>query len=212
MSLEAFFKPHSIAVIGASTHPEKLGYAVLDNLVHGGYLTDERKVYPINPGAETILDLPVYPSVKDIEEPIDLAVIVIPYIHVPEALRECGEKGIPDVIVISAGFREAGMEGLEREQELVEIAKQYDIRLVGPNCLGVIDTITPLNASFSAGLPPGGPMDFMSQSGALGTAILDWAQAGRLGINKFVSLGNKADVNEIDLLRAWGPDPTSSTF
>ena len=143
MSLEAFFKPHSIAVIGASTHPEKLGYAVLDNLVHGGYLTDERKVYPINPGAETILDLPVYPSVKDIEEPIDLAVIVIPYIHVPEALRECGEKGIPDVIVISAGFREAGMEGLEREQELVEIAKQYDIRLVGPNCLGVIDTSTP---------------------------------------------------------------------
>jgi acetyl coenzyme A synthetase (ADP forming)-like protein len=212
VSLEAFFTPHSVAVIGASTHPEKLGYAVLDNLVNGGYMTDERKVYPINPGAETILDLPVYASVKDVEEPIDLAVIVIPYPYVPDALRECGEKEIPGVIVISAGFREAGMEGLEREQELIEIAKQHDIRLVGPNCLGVIDTVTPLNASFSAGLPPGGPMDFMSQSGALGTAILDWAQAGRLGINKFVSLGNKADVNEIDLLRAWGSDPTSNVI
>jgi len=207
--LNAFFTPRSVAVIGASTHPEKLGYAVLDNLVNGGYLTNGRKVYPINPGAEQILDLPAFPSVKDVDGPIDLAVIVIPYPHVPEALRECGEKGIPSVIVISAGFREAGMEGLEREQELIKIAHEYGIRLVGPNCLGVIDTVTPLNASFSAGLPPGGPMDFMSQSGALGTAILDWAQAGRLGINKFVSLGNKADVNEIDLLRVWGNDPSS---
>ncbi len=212
MSLDGFFTPRSVAVVGASTHPEKLGYAVLNNLVNGGYLTAERRVYPINPGAESILDLPAYPSVKDVEGPIDLAVIVIPFTHVPEALRECGEKSIPNVIVISAGFREAGMEGLEREQELIEIAHEFNIRLVGPNCLGVIDTLTPLNASFSAGLPPGGPMDFMSQSGALGTAILDWAQAGRLGINKFVSLGNKADVNEIDLLRIWGSDPSSKVI
>ncbi len=118
----------------------------------------------------------------------------------------CGEKGIPAAIVISAGFREAGREGLERELELVRIAREYNIRLIGPNCLGVIDTFTPLNASFAAGTPPSGPMAFMSQSGALGTAVLDIALAGRLGLSKFVSLGNKADVSEIDLLQAWAED------
>lgn len=209
MSLDPFFTPNSVAVIGASTKPHKLGYAVLDNLVNGGYLTEGRQVYPINPKAETILDLPAYPSVNDVPGPIDLAVIVIPYPLVPDALRTCGEKGIPATIVISAGFREAGMEGLQRERELIEIAKEYNIRLIGPNCLGVIDTFTPMNASFSAGLPPSGPMAFMSQSGALGTAILDWAQAGRLGLSKFVSLGNKADVSETDLLLAWQDDPHS---
>ncbi len=212
MSLDAFFSPQSIAVIGASTNTSKLGYAVLDNLVNGDFIRDGRKVYPINPKADEILGLPAFPFVSDIPDPIDLAVIVIPYPLVPEAMRTCGEKGIPAVIVISAGFREAGMDGLEREQELIEITNEYNIRLIGPNCLGVINTVIPMNASFSAGLPPKGPMDFMSQSGALGTAILDWAQAGRLGLSKFVSLGNKADVSEIDLLRAWAKDPTSNVI
>ncbi len=209
MSLQSFFTPNAIAVIGASTSPEKLGYAVLDNLVNGGFLTEDRFVYPINPKADEILGLKAYADVNQVPGAIDLAVIVIPYPVVPEALRTCGEKGIPSVIIISAGFREAGMDGLQREQELLEISQEYGIRLIGPNCLGVIDTITPMNASFSAGMPPEGPMDFMSQSGALGTAILDWAQAGRLGLSKFVSLGNKADVNEIDLLAAWADDPGS---
>jgi acetyl coenzyme A synthetase (ADP forming)-like protein len=209
LSLQSFFTPSSVAVIGASTNPDKLGYAVLDNLVNGGFLADGRTVYPINPKADEILGLKAYADVNQVLEDIDLAVVVIPYPVVPDAIRTCGEKGIPSVIVISAGFREAGMDGLEREQELLQIAKEYNIRLIGPNCLGVIDTITPMNASFSAGMPPKGPMDFMSQSGALGTAILDWAQAGRLGLSKFVSLGNKADVNEIDLLAAWADDPGS---
>ena len=212
MSLDAFFSPQSIAIIGASTNTSKLGYAVLDNLVNGDFLRDGRKVYPINPKADEILGLPAFPFVSDIPDPIDLAVIVIPYPLVPEAMRTCGEKGIPAVIVISAGFREAGMDGLEREQELIEITNEYNIRLIGPNCLGVINTVIPMNASFSAGMPPKGPMNFMSQSGALGTAILDWAQAGRLGLSKFVSLGNKADVSEIDLLRAWAKDPTSNVI
>ncbi len=212
MSLDAFFSPQSIAVIGASTNTSKLGYAVLDNLVNGDFLQDGRKVYPINPKADEILGLPAFPTVADIPDPIDLAVIVIPYPLVPEAMRTCGEKGIPAVIVISAGFREAGMDGVEREQELIEITNDYNISLSGPNCLGVINTVIPMNASFSAGLPPKGPMDFMSQSGALGTAILDWAQAGRLGLSKFVSLGNKADVSETDLLRAWAKDPTSNVI
>jgi acetyltransferase len=209
--LNAFFEPRSVAVIGASTSPGKLGYTVVQNLVEGGYAR-EGKVYPINPKADQILGQTAYPSVKDVPGPIDLAVVVIPYQHVPEALKECGEKGIRAAIVITAGFREAGMEGLERERELLQIARQYEMRLVGPNCLGVIDTYTPLNASFSAGTPPSGPMAFMSQSGALGTAVLDWALAGRLGLSKFVSLGNKADVDETELLKAWQDDPDSKVI
>jgi acetyltransferase len=204
--LESFFRPQSVAVIGASRDPEKLGHAVLANLQEGGY---PGQLYPVNPKADEILGWKAYPSVLDIPDPVDLAVIVIPYRFVPAVLEQCGQKGVPAVIVISAGFREAGREGLEREMELLETARKYDLRLIGPNCLGVIDTSTPLNATFAAGMPPAGPMAFMSQSGALGTAVLDMAMAGRIGFSKFASLGNKADVGEIDLLEAWGDDADS---
>ncbi len=209
--LNIFFKPKSVAVIGASSNETKLGHSVVKNLVDGGYI-NVGQIFPINPKSNKILGLEAYPSVLEVPDPIDLAVIVIPYPFVPDALRECGRKGITAAVVISAGFREAGSEGLERELELVDIAKQYGIRLIGPNCLGVIDTFTPLNASFSAGTPPSGPMAFMSQSGALGTAVLDIALAGRLGLSKFVSLGNKADVSEIDLLQAWKNDPDTNVI
>jgi len=209
--LNSFFEPTSVAVIGASRDPSKLGHSVLKNLVEGGYV-QRGAVYPINPQGGEIAGLQSYPSVLEVPGPIDLAVIVIPYKLVPQALRTCGEKGIRAAIVISAGFREAGMEGVERERELVDIAHQYQIRLIGPNCLGVIDTYTPLSASFAAGTPPSGPMAFMSQSGALGTAVLDIALAGRLGLSKFVSLGNKADVSEIDLLQAWVGDQNTNVI
>jgi acetyl coenzyme A synthetase (ADP forming)-like protein len=209
--IDCFFNPGSVAVIGASTNPEKLGYAVVKNLLDGGY-SKIGKVYPINPSATEILGFKAYPSVLEVPGTIDLAVIVIPYPLVPDALRTCGEKRIPSAIVISAGFREAGKEGLERELELINICKEYQLRLIGPNCLGVIDSFTPLNASFAAGTPPSGPMAFMSQSGALGTAVLDIALAGRLGLSKFVSLGNKADVSEIDLLKAWVKDDHSKVI
>jgi acetyltransferase len=212
LRIEAFFTPKSIAVIGASTSPHKLGHAVLKNLVEGGFVEAGGVVYPINPGADEILGMKAYADVTEVEGPVELAVIVIPYQVVPEALEACGQKGVKSAIIITAGFREAGREGLKRELELVEIADRHGIRLVGPNCLGVIDTFTPLNASFSAGMPPQGPMAFMSQSGALGTAILDWAMAGRLGMSKFVSLGNKADVNEVDLLHAWADDENSNVI
>jgi acetyltransferase len=210
-NLDTFFNPDSVAVIGASTNPEKLGYAVVKNLVDGGF-SRRGKVYPINPTASEILGIKAFPSVMEVPEKIDLAVIVIPYTHVPDALRICGQKGIPSTIVISAGFREAGQEGLERELELIQICHQYNLRLIGPNCLGVIDSYTPLNASFAAGTPPSGPMAFMSQSGALGTAVLDIALAGRLGLSKFVSLGNKADISEIDLLQDWVHDDHSKVI
>ncbi len=203
--LMPFFEPRSVAVIGASENPSKLGHAVVKNLLEGGFIK-RGQVFPINLSAHKILGLKAYPSVSAVADPIDLAVLVIPYPLVPDVLRECGIKGIPAAIIISAGFREAGMKGLERERELLTIAQQHSIRLIGPNCLGVIDTFTPLNASFAAGTPPRGPIAFMSQSGALGTAILDWSLAGRYGLSKFVSLGNKADVDEIDLVQAWAHD------
>ena len=200
-----------MAVIGASENPAKIGHAVLHNLVEEGYAA-VGKVFPINPKAKEILGFTAYPNVNDVPDEIDLAVIVIPYPYVPDALRTCGEKGIPGVIIISAGFREAGKEGVERERELIEIAKEYNIRIIGPNVLGVLDTFTPMNASFAAGSPPQGPIAITSQSGALGTAILDWAQGGSMGISKFVSLGNKADVNEIDLLNEWSHDENTKAI
>ncbi len=209
MSISQFFTPQTVAVIGASTDPTKLGHVILNNILSGGFLKDSRKVFPINPKADQVLELPAFASVLDVPDGIELAVIVIPYPFVPDALRECGQKGIPNSIVISAGFREAGMEGAIRERELMQVADEFGMRLIGPNCFGVIDTHTPLNTSFSAGMPPTGPTAFMSQSGALGAAILDWAMAGRLGMSKFVSLGNKADVSEADLLREWADDPSS---
>ncbi|MCJ7737701.1 MAG: acetate--CoA ligase family protein [Anaerolineae bacterium] len=207
--LETFFTPKSVAVIGASATPGKLGHSVVRNLQEGGF---EGEIYPINPKSTEILGLTAYRSVMDILGTVDLAVIVIPYGVVPAALEECGEKGIPSVVIITAGFRESGRGGVEREKQLVEIAHRYKMRLIGPNCLGVIDTGTPLNATFSAGMPPVGPIDFMSQSGALGTAVLDIAMAGRMGFSKFISLGNKADVSEIDLLNALADDPASKVI
>lgn len=204
--LETFFTPQSVAVVGASRDVEKLGYAVLNNIKASGFAG---KIYPINPKADEILDLKTYPSVLDVPDPIDLAVIVIPARFVLAAVEECGQKKIPSVVVISAGFREAGREGLEQELELLQIAKKHNIRLIGPNCLGIINTNVNLNATFAAGMPPAGPIAFMSQSGALGTAVLDMAMAGRIGFSKFVSLGNKADVSEIDLMAAWGEDENS---
>ncbi len=202
--LEAFFEPKSVAVIGASRNPTKLGYGILKNILESGF---QGAIYPVNPKADEILDLPAYASVLDVPDPIDLAVIVVPDRFVLDVMEECGKKGVKGVIIISAGFREAGLEGVHRERRLSEIARQYGIRVIGPNCLGVIDTITPINASFAPGMPRRGDIAFMSQSGALCTAVLDWSVAEGIGFSRFVSLGNKADVEETDLLRAWGDDP-----
>jgi acetyl coenzyme A synthetase (ADP forming)-like protein len=205
--LEGFFKPNAVAIIGASTSPSKLGYTVLANVIESGF---RGGIYPINPKAVQVYGYKAYPSVIDLPEVPDLAVIVIPYNYVPNALRECGEKGIKSVVVISAGFREASVEGAEREEEVIEIAKKYGIRVIGPNCLGIIDCYTPVNATFAAGTPPQGTISFMSQSGALQTAILDWSLAARdLGFSRFVSLGNKADISEIDLMLDWAEDPNT---
>lgn len=204
MVLDTLFDPQAVAVIGASRMPGKLGYGVLHNIVQHGY---RGAVYPVNPYASEILGLKCYPSVLDIPTPVDLAVILIPGESVARTLVDCGEKGVKGAIVISAGFREVGSEGRQREREIVEIARRYGMRLVGPNCLGVIDTIASLNASFAVGMPRRGTIAFMSQSGALCTSILDMALAEEVGFSRFVSLGNKADMDEVTFVEAWQQDP-----
>jgi acetyltransferase len=204
--LDTLFSPRSIAVIGASRTEGKLGYAVLANIIQSGFSGD---IYPINPKATEILGLPCYASLDEVEGKIDLAVVVIPARFVIETLEACGRLEVGSVIVISAGFRETGHEGLMAERRMAEIAQEYQMRIVGPNCLGVIDTLAPMNASFAAGMPRQGHIAFMSQSGALCTSILDIALAQSIGFSHFVSLGNKADLNEIDFLQAWSDDPES---
>jgi acetyltransferase len=198
-----------VAVVGASATPSKLGHIVLDNIIKYGF---EGKVYPINPGEDEILGHQAYASIKDVADPIDLAIIVVPAKIVATVMEECGEKGVGAAIVITAGFRETGPEGRERERKVIEIAERYGIEVVGPNCLGVIHTATNLNASFAATMPERGRISFMTQSGALATGILDWAAENALGFASFVSLGNKGDLNETDFLEAWREDPNTDVI
>ncbi|MGQ9552784.1 MAG: acetate--CoA ligase alpha subunit [Anaerolineae bacterium] len=201
--LEAFLNPRSIAVIGASREEGKLGHAVLKSLIDSGFPGD---IYPINPKADEILGLKAYASVFACPGSVDLAVVLVPAKLVPAVMKECGQKGVKGVIVISAGFREVGAEGMRLEHEIAAIARQYGMRMVGPNCLGCLDTITPMNASFAPLMPCRGRIAFMSQSGAIASSILDVAQLRGLGLSRFVSLGNKADLNETDFLFTWGND------
>ncbi|MGI6368284.1 MAG: acetate--CoA ligase alpha subunit [Anaerolineae bacterium] len=207
--LEMFFEPKSIAIIGASADPEKIGYQVLRNLIGSKF---PGQIYPINPRSEEILGLKVYKSVLDTPGPVDQAVILIPARAVLPVIRECGEKGVKGAVVITAGFREGGAEGAQREKELLEVAAEYGMRIIGPNCLGVIDTLTPMNASFAKGTPERGSIAFMSQSGALCAAILDQALAEGIGFSHFVSLGNKSDIDEVSLLEAWRDDENTNVI
>jgi len=207
--LEMFTDPRGVAVVGASSTPGKLGHAVLQNVMQYGY---KGHIYPINPKADEILGLPTYPSVRNIPGPVDLAVILVPAKAVPGVIEECGQKEIKGAVVISAGFREVGREGRQLEQQLIETARRYGIRVVGPNVLGIIDTVIGLNASFAAGMPRRGHIAFMSQSGALCTSILDMALGQGTGFSRFYSIGNKADLNEIDFLCAWSEDPETNVI
>ena len=207
--LEAFTNPRGVAVVGASPSPGKLGHAVLQNVIQYGY---KGGIYPINPKASEILGLPAYPSVKNIPGPVDLAVVLVPAVAVPGVIEECGQSGIKGAVVITSGFREVGREGRQLEQQLIENARRYGMHIIGPNVLGIIDTVASLNASFAAGMPRKGHIAFMSQSGALCTSILDMALGQGTGFSRFYSIGNKADLNEIDFLHAWSEDPETNVI
>jgi acetyltransferase len=210
-SLDAIFKPRSIAVIGATPRPGSIGRQILVNLF--GYEFNG-KIFPVNPRYEFIHSTKGYASVEDIPDPVDLAVIVVPAPGVLEAVEQCGRKGVKGLVIITAGFKETGPEGAKREQAVVDVVRRYGMRLVGPNCMGVLDA-TPdvrMNATFSPGHPPAGGISFMSQSGALGVAILLATEKLNLGFAYFASVGNKADVSGNDLLEYWETDPHTSVI
>ncbi|MEW6355325.1 MAG: acetate--CoA ligase alpha subunit [Planctomycetota bacterium] len=201
--LDNFFLPRSVAVIGASREKGKVGHDILKNLVESSYTG---KIFPINPKAREILGLETYASALETPDDIDLAVVVIPPKFVLPTLDEMGKKRVPAAIIITAGFKESGVEGGALEREVARKCKAHGIRVMGPNCLGLINTAIGLNASFAPATPSRGNIAFFSQSGALCTAILDWALGADIGFSKFVSLGNKMDVDEVDLLRSLADD------
>ncbi|HEV2145903.1 MAG TPA: acetate--CoA ligase family protein [Longimicrobiaceae bacterium] len=203
--LDPLLRPRSVAVVGASRTPHTIGYQILDNLVRHGYTGP---VYPVNPSAASVHSIRAYASVEEIPDPVDLAVVVVPKQHVQAVAEACGRKGVGAMVVISAGFREIGGAGIERERELLETVRRYGMRLVGPNCMGVMNTApdVSMNATFAPTMPPDGPVAFLSQSGAMGVTILDYASEYGIGISQFVSVGNKPDVSGNDLVRYWADD------
>jgi acetyltransferase len=202
--LQEFFAPRSVAVVGVSREEGRVGHFVFDNLLSGAF---DGPVYPINPRAEEIHGHPCFHTLSDIPGPVDLAVIAVPAAAVPDVIDECGAVGVGAAIVISAGFKETGPAGAALERDVVARAHAAGVQVLGPNSLGLIATGTGLNASFAPSMPDVGSIAFMSQSGALGTAVLDWAAGGGIGLSHFVSLGNKSDLSEVDLVRAWTEDP-----
>jgi len=198
-----FFCPKSVAVIGAAREETKVGHTIVHNILNSGY---SGKLFLINPNANEIHGKKCYKSLLDVEENIDLAIMVIPSKFILQALEDCSKKQTKFAIIISAGFKETGIEGALLEKQLIEKAKEFGIRILGPNCLGMIDFNYPINASFSPSMPDKGVIGFISQSGALGTAVLDWAMTNGIGLSKFVSMGNKADISEINLFEDWLDD------
>lgn len=204
-SLLPFFKPRGIAVIGASRDPTKLGYGLARNLIQSNF---QGAVYFVNPKGGSLLGRAVYTKVAEVPDPLDLAILLIPARYIPTALHECGERGLKAAIISAGGFRETGAEGAALEAECLKIARAYGMRLLGPNCIGLLDTHLPLDATF---LPPPGPLPgdvaFISHSGAICAAVIDWARGQGFGLSRLVSLGNQADINETDVLAAVAADP-----
>jgi acetyl coenzyme A synthetase (ADP forming)-like protein len=204
-SLRPFFRPQAVAVVGASRDPSSIGFRLLDALVTNRF---HGPVYPVNPKAPVIGSLRAYPSVRELPEPVDLAVIAVPREAVMDVVEDCAARGVRALVVITAGFAEVGDEGRALQQDLLDKVRSHGMRLVGPNCMGVLNTDPDirLNATFAPVVPPPGRVALSSQSGALGLAILEWARRRRLGLSMFVSVGNKADVSTNDLLQYWEDD------
>ncbi len=210
-AVRSFLEPSSVAVIGASRRRGTVGGELFHNLLTAGF---PGPVYPVNAAADVVQSVRAYRSVGDVPGPVELAVIAVPAAAVIDAARQCASKGVRAVLVISAGFAEAGPDGVARQQELLRVCREAGMRLVGPNCLGVLNTAParPLNATFAPSWPGAGPVAFLSQSGALGLAIIDYSTSLDLGLSSFASVGNKADISGNDLIRYWEQDPATSVI
>jgi acetyltransferase len=208
MHLDSLFSPHSIAIIGASTKPGTVGWTLAENIIKGGYTGT---VYPINPKADTLFDLRCYHDISEIPGKAELVIIIVPAAIVPVVLRAAAKKGAQAAIIISAGFKETGEDGRKLEAEIATIAREHNIALLGPNCLGFLRPAINLNASFAKRIPKDGPAAFFSQSGALCTALLDLA-GDTIGFSHFISDGNKAILGEQEFLRFFADDDTLRTI
>lgn len=206
--LSSIFEPGSIAVIGASNNVNKWGGRILKNL----FASFKGKVYPVNPKEETILGATSYPSVLDIPEEVEMAVIAVPARLVIPLVEECGKKGVKGLVVVSAGFAEAGNEGKELEKKLVSIVNNYGMRMLGPNTLGIVNEPLSLNVSVIGRLPQPGQISFITQSGTLGLALAEWTIDMGLGICKIISTGNKANIDDVDLIEYLNSDPSTSVI
>ncbi len=207
--LDVFFTPRHVAVIGATENPGSVGRTTLWNLIStpfGG------AVFPVNPKRPSVLGIKAYPTIKDVPEDVDLAVVVTPAPSIPGIIRDCGEVGVRGAIVISAGFKELGAPGVELERQLLEEARKADIRIIGPNCLGLMSPLTGVNATFASGMARPGNVGFISQSGALCTAVLDWSFKELVGFSAFISVGSMLDVNWGDLIYYLGNDPRTRSI
>ena len=204
-TLIPFFAPQGVMIVGASQNPTKLGFGLARNLVQSDY---QGAIHFVSPRGGTLFERPIYTSIATVPDPVDLAVLLIPATAVVQALIECGERGLKAAIIAAGGFRETGAEGAKLEQECLQIAQRYNMRLVGPNCIGIIDTHLPLDTTF---LPPPGPpqgdVAFISHSGAICATVIDWARGQGFGLSRLVSLGNQADVQETDMLATVAADP-----
>lgn len=210
-ALRPFFHPRGVAVVGASRRRGTIGGEIFHNLLRYGF---EGPVYPVNPNAEVVQSVVSYPTVEAIPGPVDLAVVVVPAERVVEVAWQCARKGVRALVVITAGFAEAGEEGRARQEELLRVCRATGMRLIGPNCMGIVNTDpgVRLNATFAPVLPPPGRVGFLSQSGALGLAVMEYANQLGLGLSTFVSVGNKADVSGNDLLNYWDDDPNTDVI
>jgi len=208
--LNSIFRPKRIALLGVSNDPNSVGGITLKNLIGGGF---RGVVYPINPKREAVMGVPCYPDIKSLPKTPDLAVIMTGAKQVPQLVQECGEEGVNGIIIMSAGFKESGEEGQKLEQNVKEQVAQFpDMRVIGPNCLGIIIPGLHLNVSFAAGMPKKGHVAFISQSGALCTSVLDWAYEAKIGFSYFVSIGNSMDVNFGDLIDYLGQDSSTKSI
>ncbi|MEM4719159.1 MAG: CoA-binding protein, partial [Nitrososphaerota archaeon] len=208
-SIERMFDPETVAVIGATDREGSVGRAIMENLLEW---KNNREIFPINPNRESVFGLKCYPSIKDAPKHVDLAIIAVPAKAVPKVVEECGEAGVDGVVIISAGFREVGEEGRKLEEEIKRIQQKYGMRILGPNCFGFIRPHIGLNATFFRKMPEPGPIAFISQSGALGSAILDWALTHHIGFSMFISLGSMLDIDFGDLIDYLGEDPETRSI